>query len=150
MSGNEGGSTMETRTASQGLLLPGDASPDPGMKSPPPAEGNTNGLAPDNTERPARKPGEGRKYFSFSQYTKYVMLCQEMYRCGILNRCQIWSELSKSVKGTTGWLTQTTRANSGDRCRRRSTVRTGLPAKIRLLPEIMVPQIRTSLRCVTK
>jgi len=70
---------MEQKTASQGLLIPGDASPDPGLKSPPPA-GNTNGLAPDNTERPARKPGEGRKYFSYSQYTKYAQICQENNR----------------------------------------------------------------------
>lgn len=59
---------MDTKTPSQGLLIPGA-----------PAAGNGNGglLAPDNTEAPARRPGEGRKYFSFSQYTKFG-LCPEM------------------------------------------------------------------------
>jgi len=53
-----------------------------GVSTVSPGNGNgTEGLIlPDNTEKPARRAGEGRKYFSFSQYTKYVMLCGEMYR----------------------------------------------------------------------
>lgn len=92
MNGEGKDNTMETKTVSQGLLLPnspaagaGDASPTAGAGGAPPGPlPNGNGLAPDNTERPARKPGEGRKYFSFSQYTKYAQICQEMYRA--LNR----------------------------------------------------------------
>lgn len=72
MNGEGKDNTMETKTVSQGLLLPGDA-PAAGNG------GNTNGspIAPDNTEKPARRPGEGRKYMSYSQFQKYLM-CGEM------------------------------------------------------------------------